>query len=89
MNRGGSCAPGIGIGTEAGGVAPPSWSLLDQDEVARTPQDSQHIGGSGLGGGVTGKGTVPINVADQGAVPGYDDTVSLTVLATGWERDTV
>ena len=86
-NRAGSNAPGVGIGTQAGGVAPPSWSLTDQDEDARTPQDSQHIGGSGLGAGESGKGTVPINVSDNDA--DFNDTVSLSVLATGWEKDVV
>ena len=86
-NMAGSCAPGVGIGTGAGGVTPPSWSLADQDSDPRTPQDSQHIGGSGLGDGVTGKGTVPINVTDNDA--DHDDTVSLNVLATGWVKDAV
>ena len=89
LNRGGSNAPGIGIGTQAGQVAPPSWSLLDQNLDARVPQVSQHIGGNATIEGVSGKGTVPINVADQSSAPDYDDTVSLTSLATGWQRDPV
>ena len=112
MNRGGSCAPGAGIGTQAGSVAPPSWSLTDQDEDARTPQDSQHIGGTGFtprsgnqeftwdqsqalytpqgaasSGGVSGKGTVPINVTDNDT--DHNDTVSLDTLSAGWVKDGV
>ena len=51
MNRAGSNAPGIGI--NSGNVNPKldDWTVLDQAEAARSPQDSQHIGGSGLGAG--------------------------------------
>ena len=80
MNYGGSNAPGIGIGTQEGGVQPPQWTLLDQDSDARVPQNSQHIGGSGLGDGVSGKATVPINTQ-------AGNTVSLSDLTTGWVED--
>lgn len=51
MNRGGSCAPGLGINT--GNVNPKldDWTVLDQDGNARAPQNGQHLGGSGLGDG--------------------------------------
>jgi len=54
MNRAGSCAPAIGINTGnvfqtaaevAAGARPESWTELDQDEAARIPQNSQHLGG--------------------------------------------
>lgn len=42
-----SCAPGIGISTGTHDPSVGNWTTLDQAEVARTPQDSQHIGGNG------------------------------------------
>lgn len=71
-NKAGSNAPGIGIAT--GNIAPKvqDWSVLDQAGAARTPQDSQHIGGDGLGEGDASNN--PINVI-QGA--DINDTVSL------------
>jgi hypothetical protein len=44
-NRAGSNAPGIGINTGFVNPALQDWSILDQHEAARSPQDSQHIGG--------------------------------------------
>ena len=52
-NRGGSNAPGIGIATGVVSAATElisqgnfeSWTIEDQAELGRTPQDSQHIGG--------------------------------------------
>ena len=76
-NLAGSCAPGIGICT--GFIDPPldNWSVLDQAGAARTPQDSQHLGGDGLG---AGDATVnPLNCV-QGA--DINDTLSyITALA--------
>lgn len=71
VNKGGSCACGIGINT--GDVDPKldDWSLLDQAGAARDPQDSQHIGGDGLGAGNTAN--EPIK-AVQGA--DVNDTLS-------------
>ena len=47
LNLGASNAPGIGINT--GGFDPKTddWTTLDQAATGRTPQVSQHIGGSG------------------------------------------
>lgn len=76
-NRAGSCASGLGINT--GNIDPKleDWSILDQAGAARVPQDSQHLGGDGLG---DGDATVnPIN-----AIQGSDinDTLSyITALA--------
>ena len=45
-SAGASCSPGIGIGTDVTNLeeSPQSWTLLDQHEVARTPQNGQLIG---------------------------------------------
>lgn len=98
-NRAGSCAPGIGINT--GNVDPKleDWSILDQHEAARSPQDSQHIGGSGLGAGTVGlttetpiatvvaadvNDTLSFSVADAAAAPDAAyDTVTGAINKTG------
>lgn len=72
-NWAGSNAPGIGVAPDYGSLEPErpeSWTLLDQDGDARTPQVSQNIGGVGFvdratvdwssSGGVGGKGTTTI-----------------------------
>lgn len=98
-NRAGSNAPGIGIATDNPNLPPITdpagwnWTLTDQDGDARNPQDSQMIGGTGFvdrssvawpgSGGVSGKGTIPINVFD---VSDLNDRFQLTSLATGWAR---
>ena len=71
MNLAGSNAPGIGINT--GNIDPKleDWSVLDQAGAARAPQDSQHIGGDGLGAGDATNN--PINCV-QGA--DINDTLS-------------
>lgn len=92
-NKAGSCAPGIGINIDGGvlGEDAEKWTLLDQDGAARTPQVGQHIGGSGLGDGVEGKGTVGIDVGTIEATNDGNVTVDgqaqLTDLATGWTSD--
>lgn len=92
-NKAGSCAPGIGINIDGGvlGEDAEKWTLLDQDGAARAPQVGQHIGGSGLGEGVEGKGTVGIDVGTIEANNNGDVTVDgqaqLTALATGWTSD--
>ena len=48
-NRAGACAPGIGIATAFIDPKLTDWAVLDQAGAARDPQDSQHIGGNGLG----------------------------------------
>lgn len=51
-NRAGSNAPGIGIGTgNLVTLDDARFSLLDQDEATREPQDSMYIGGTGIGAG--------------------------------------
>ena len=70
-NQAGACAPGVGINADdtapiAVVGTPEQFTLEDQDEAARTPQVSQHIGGTGFvlfsgtypsSGGNSGKGT--------------------------------
>ena len=75
-NKAGSNACGLGINVGGGDVTN-SWTIPDQFGVARDPQQSQHIG-QGLGN---------INVTDNALE--VNDTVSLTVLATGWVQNTV
>ena len=72
MNAGGACAPGLGINIGAGAIdgTPEQFTLLDQDEAIRVPQDGQQIGGLAYvdrssidwpsSGGIDGKGVQPI-----------------------------
>lgn len=83
-NLAASNAPGIGVATANGKSSLNDWTVLDQAGAARDPQDSQHIGGDGLGAGDATN--TPINV-DGGA--DLNDTVSLTVEATGWVKNAV
>lgn len=95
-NLAGSCAMGVGIATDVANLTgdPTGWTLLDQDGDPRTPQGSQHIGGTGLGGtypssgGSVGKGTVAIIVGTPSVTgdgtASNDGEASLTDLATGW-----
>jgi len=86
-NRAGSNAPGIGIATANGQCKLSDWTVADQHEAARDPQDSQHIGGSGLGAGTEYLTTeTPINAILAADV---NDTFSLTVEATGWVKNVV
>lgn len=72
MNAAASCSPGIGINIAGGAVdgRPSQFTLEDQDEDVRVPQDSQQIGGLAYvdrdtvpwpsSGGIPGKGVQPI-----------------------------
>tara|TARA_R110000803_G_C11989465_1_gene321783 strand:+ start:6719 stop:7060 length:342 start_codon:yes stop_codon:yes gene_type:complete len=62
MNKGGSCAPGVGINTGTIDPKLTDWSVLNQNGNARVIQASQHIGGTGLGDG--DQSTVQINAVD-------------------------
>lgn len=89
-NRAGSNAPGVGIATGVANVQS-SWTIPDQNGVARNPQDGQTIGGLAFvdrssvswpsSGGTSGAGDVPINTVDGADV---NDTCVLTDLAVGW-----
>tara|TARA_R110002167_G_scaffold252882_2_gene459231 strand:- start:2499 stop:2873 length:375 start_codon:yes stop_codon:yes gene_type:complete len=92
MNFGGSCANGVGINVGVANLVgtPDQFTLLDQEGAARTPQTSQHIGGSGLGAGSSG--TLP-DASVRFAVPTADGSgdvavtrpnATLVSLATGW-----
>jgi hypothetical protein len=81
-NRAGSCAPGIGINTGFIDPKVDDWTTLDQAGAARDPQDSQHIGGNGLGG------TLPSSGGDQSVNPinavlgtDFNDTLTFEVAA--------
>jgi hypothetical protein len=45
------CNEGVGICTDVRNVKLSDWTELDQAEAVRDPQNSQHIGGDGLGAG--------------------------------------
>ena len=75
-NRGG-CNNGIGIATDNYNPKVDDWTTLDQAEAARAPQDSQHIGGDGLGAGdATNFPITIINGAD------VNDTAAFVVADT-------
>jgi len=76
MNLGGSNAPGVGINTAGYNPKLSDWSIEDQHEAARAPQDSAHLGNTGLGAGTEGVGTVPIN-----GVQGSDVNDTLSFIA--------
>ena len=94
-----SCSPGIGIAVGAGAITESNsaWTLLDQNGLARTPQDSQSIGGIGYtdpagwpsSGGVSGLPTrtvrvITVNVAGTGVIASSLGNATLASLATGW-----
>jgi hypothetical protein len=89
-NRAGSNAPGIGINTGAVDPKVPDWTTEDQHEAARSPQDSQHIGGSGLGDGTEGLTTetpiCTVNGADVNNTLSF--SVADTAAAANAEYDT-
>ena len=69
-NRAGSNAPGIGINTGAIDPKLDDWTVLDQAEAARTPQQSMHIAGVNVA--IT-PGTPPTSTAiDINAIQGAD-----------------
>lgn len=82
VNSGGSFAPGIGINIGGGELTedPDKWTLLDQNGDARTPQNSQTLGGD----------AVPVLVSDNDStdgetgIPTDEGDATLEALATGW-----
>jgi hypothetical protein len=85
-----SCQPGIGI---SGGPidlvgTPEQFTLLDQDEAARTPQQGQSLGGIALEGGATTTQAIDlVDAADNsgdGTVTVDGTGATLTTLAAGW-----
>lgn len=73
-NLSGSCAGVIGINTGNPDPAVQDWSTLDQDGAAREPQDSQHIGGDGLGDG--DQSTTAVQIVEGGDI---NNTASFSV----------
>jgi hypothetical protein len=92
---GGGGGVGVGIADKQPDLTgnPDGWTLLDQDEVARTPQLSEYIGGNGLGLGTpTGEDPgildfVVNDVSGNGEVATSGEC-HLIDLATGWEAVT-
>jgi hypothetical protein len=83
VNWGGSCSPGLGINIDGGAVegSNEQFTLLDQFEAVRVPQDASYIGNSGLGDGLEGVGLVPITTA---TIPdGPDESGDITATITG------
>jgi hypothetical protein len=68
---GSSGATGIGIGDDMTnlGQSPQEWTLLDQHEVARTPQSAQYIGGYGY--------TVPADWPGSGGNEGWSGEIAI------------
>lgn len=65
-NLAAACAPGVGICTAVVNPKLDDWTVADQANNARDPQNSQHIGGNGT---ATGSETVhPVRAADYAAV---------------------
>ena len=89
MNNG-SCQPGVGITSGPINLVgtPQQFTLLDQNEDARTPQLGQSIGGVALGAGEGIVASQAIDLVDNGAGDGTvtkDGTgATLTTLAAGW-----
>lgn len=97
VNNAGSNACGIGINMGGGAVVgtPAQFTLEDQHEAARTPQNSQAIGGLAhtdpanwpSSGGISGVGVQPVKSGQQPsyaqklADPALDGTVSSPVSA--------
>ena len=72
-NAAGSCACGIGINTGSHDPKLDDWSVLDQNGDSRSPQQSQHIGGDGLG---DGDATYTDILAMQGYGTDINDTLN-------------
>jgi hypothetical protein len=89
MDYAASNACGIGVATANPNLEEslPSWTLLDQDGAARTPQVSQVIGGGGPAGNA-GKGLQPVEVvanneSGDGGISASQEA-RLVTLAAGW-----
>ncbi len=90
MDWGASNAPGVGVASDNAGLQEslPSWTLLDQDGAARTPQVSQIIGGGGPAG-MEGKGLEPVEFIANGDGDGTNTnptvvSAHLVTLEAGW-----
>ena len=90
MNLGGSNAMGIGINIDGGAVVGEAqqFTLADQRADPRTPQDSQHIGGTGLAEGAEGPAGTPIvaGTAEADGTISTSGSATLTTLADGWKK---
>ena len=80
LNAGGSCANGLGVNEGEGSVVgtPEQFTLLDQEEDQRTPQNSQLIGGT------ADPLDVGTNAANGSGEPTRTGSATLTTLNAGW-----
>lgn len=69
LNMGATNAPGIGVCTDVVDPKVDDWTTLNQREVARDPETSQHVGGDGSTVGISGH-TGALLRAIQGDQPG-------------------
>ena len=78
----GSCQPGIGIATDQPNLTGDAnqWTLLDQTGAARTPQNSQYIGGATA----TPALIVANSTTGDGNPTGTPENATLATLAAGW-----
>jgi hypothetical protein len=85
-NRAGSCAPGIGINTAKIDPKLQDWSIEDQHEDARSPQQSSHIAQvNAICVANVGLPAVPADIdilAVQGFGTDVNDTLSYSVADT-------
>jgi hypothetical protein len=91
LNFGGGNNVGLGINAGGGEVVgtPEQFTLTDQNGAARTPQQSQSIGGTALNdGSATGFQNIIVSIpsenGDGGVEPGSVNA-TLTTLAGGWD----
>jgi hypothetical protein len=90
LNRGGGNNVGIGINAGGGEVVgtPEQFTLTDQNGAARTPQNTQSIGGTALdGGSETGfQQLLAALPTDDGSgdIQAGSVAATLTTLAGGW-----
>lgn len=90
VNYGGANAPGIGIGFNVPNLVgtPEQFTLLDQNEDARTPQVSQYIGGIAIEDGSPDftyalDSGIPFDDSGDGTV-NKEGNAALATLAAGW-----
>jgi len=90
-NVAGTNSPGIGVSTGVTNLEQslPNWTLLDQDGVARVPQDGQAIGNaaSALFPGITVGDNAETTGDGVYAGAGILGFAVLSSLATGWIAD--
>ena len=90
LNFGGGCNVGIGINAGGGAIVgtPEQFTLLDQNDDGRTPQQTQSIGGTALNdGSATGFSNILVSEPSangDGGVETGSVNATLTTLSGGW-----